>query len=58
MAGMNTLQMIEINPKFDGENFVEWIRSFNFILQIAWPFLSKIIYGLERPEPILSGNRG
>ena len=27
-------------------------RSFNDILQISWPFLSKIVYGLEKPEPI------
>ena len=29
----------------------------NDILQISWPFLSKIIYGLERPGPTLSGSR-
>ena len=57
MAEMNTLQMIEIIPKFDGENVVEWTRSLNDILQIAWPFLSKMIYELKRPEPILSGSR-
>ena len=28
-------------------------------LHIAWPFLSKIISGLERPQPILRrGSRG
>ena len=55
---MNTLQTIEIIPVFDGEIYVEWTRSLNdIILQIAWPFLSKIIHGRERPEPILSGSR-
>ena len=57
MAGMNTLQIIKTIPKFDGENFIKWTRSLNDILQIVWPFLSKIIYGLERPKPILSGSR-
>ena len=52
MAGMNTLPMIKMIPTFDGRNYVEWTRSFNDILQIAWPFLSKIMSGLERPEPI------
>ena len=42
MAGMYTLQMIKRISKFDGENFVEWTRSLNDILQIAWYFLSKI----------------
>ena len=27
------------------------------MLQIAWPPLSKIIYGLERPELILRGSK-
>ena len=31
---------------------MEWSRSFNDILQISWFFLSKIVYGLEKPEPI------
>ena len=57
MAGMNTLQMIKIISKFDGENFVERTRPLNDILQKAWSFLSKMINGLERPEPILSGSR-
>ena len=53
MAGMNTLQMIKIIFTFDGRNYVEWTRSFNGILQITWPFLSKLIVsGLDRPEPI------
>ena len=46
MAGMNTLQIIKMVPKFDGENFIEWTRSLNDILHIAWPFLSKTINGL------------
>ena len=58
MAGMNTLQMIKMIPTFDGRNYVEWTRSFNDILQIAWPFLSKIMSGLERPEPIPREDRG
>ena len=57
MAGMNMLQMIKIMSTFDGRNYVEWTRSFNDILQITWPFLSKIVCGLERPEPILRENR-
>ena len=56
MAGMNTLQITKTIPKLDGENPGEWTnRSLNDILQIAWPLLSKIIYELESPEPILSG---
>ena len=31
---------------------MEWSRSSNDILQISWPFLSKIVSGLEKPEPI------
>ena len=31
---------------------VMWSRSFNDILQISWPFLSKTVSGLEKPEPI------
>ena len=58
MAGMNTLQMIKIIPTFDGRNYVEWTRSFNAILKITWSFLSKIVSGLERPEPIPRENRG
>ena len=57
MAGMYTLQMIKRISKFDGENFVEWTRSLNDILQIAWYFLSKIEPRLERSEPIFIGNR-
>ena len=33
-------------------------RSFNDILQITWPFLSKIVSGLKRPEPVPRENRG
>ena len=29
MAKMNTLQLIKTVPKFDEENFIEWIRSSN-----------------------------
>ena len=54
---MNIFQIIKTIPKFDGENFFECTRSLIEILHIAWPFLSKIIYRLERPEPILSGSR-
>ena len=57
MAGMNTLQIIKTISKFEGENFIEWTKSLNDILQITWPFLSKIISGLERPETILRGSR-
>ena len=57
MTGMDTLRIITTIPKFDGENFIEWTRLLNDILHIFWPFLRKIIYGLERPEPILSGSR-
>ena len=38
-------------PTFDGRNYVEWTRSFKDILPITWPFLSKIVSRLERPEP-------
>ena len=47
MAGMNTLQIIKTIPKFDGGNFIKWPRSLSDILHIAWPFLSRIINGLE-----------
>ena len=57
MAGMNTLQIIKTIPKLVGENFIEWIRSLNGILHIAWPFSRKVINGLERPGPILSGSK-
>ena len=57
MAGMNTLQMIKMIPTFDRRNYVEWTRSFNDILQIPWPFLSKIVFGFERPEPVPRENR-
>ena len=50
MAEINTLQMIKMIPTFDRSDFVEWTRSFNDILQISWPFLSKIVH--ERPKPI------
>ena len=49
---MITLQMIKMISTFDGRNYVEWTRSFNYILQITWPFLRKIVSGLGRPEPI------
>ena len=49
--------MFKTIPIFDGENFVEWTRSLNDILQIAWYFLSKIEPRLERSEPIYIGNR-
>ena len=52
MAGSSTLQVINLIPKFDGTDYVEWSRSFNDILQICWPFLSKIVSELEKPEPI------
>ena len=57
MAGTSTLQMINSIPKFDGTDFVEWSRSFNDILQISWPFLSKIVSGFKKPEPILRRSR-
>ena len=51
MAGMNTLQMIKSIPKFDGKDFIEWTRLFNDMLQLSSTFLSKLMYGLERPIP-------
>ena len=54
---MSTLHIIKMIPRFDGENFIELTRSLNDMLAIVWPFLSKIIYRLERLEPILSGSR-
>ena len=57
MAGTSTLQMINSIPKFDGTDFVEWSRSFNDILQISWPFLSKVVFGLKKTEPILRRSR-
>ena len=57
MAGTSTLQMINSIPKFDGTDFVEGSRSFNDILQISWPFLSKIVSGLKKTEPILRRSR-
>ena len=53
MTGTGTLQMINPILKFDGPDYVEWLRSFNDILKISWPFLSKIVPRLEKPEPIL-----
>ena len=33
---------------------MEWFRSFNgILLQISWPFRSKIVSGVEKLEPIL-----
>ena len=55
MAGMNMLQMIKMIPTFDGRNYVEWTKSFNGILQITWPFLSKNVS--ERPNLIPRENR-
>ena len=52
MAGTSTLQMTNSIPKFDGTDYVEWSRSFNDILQISWPFLSKIVSGMKKSEPI------
>ena len=52
MAGTSTLQMIYSIPKFDGTDYVVWSRPSNDILQISWPFLSKIVSGLEKPKPI------
>ena len=52
MAGTSTLQMINSIPKIDGTDYVEWSRSFNDILQISCPFLSKTVSGLETPKPI------
>ena len=57
MAGMNMLQMMKMVPKFDRSNFVERTRSFNDILQMTWPFLSKIVPKHERPEPFPRENR-
>ena len=31
---------------------MEWCRSINDILQISWPFLSKIVSGLKKTKPI------
>ena len=45
--------MINSIPKFDGTNYVEWARSFNDILHIYWPFLSKTVSGLKKTEPML-----
>ena len=45
--------MINLVLKFDGIDYVQWSRSLNDILQISWPFLSNIVSGLEKPEPIL-----
>ena len=53
MTGTGTFQMINPILKFDGPDYVEWSRSFNDILKISWPFLSNIVPGLEKPEPIL-----
>ena len=44
--------MINSIPKFDGTDYVEWSRSFNDILQISWPFLSKLVSGLEKFKPM------
>ena len=52
VAGTHTLQIITTIPNSDSSTFVEWTRSSNDILQISSPFLSKIVFGLEKPEPI------
>ena len=57
MAGTSTLQMINSIPKFDGTDCVKWSRSFDDILQVSWPLLSKIVSGLEKPEPILRSRK-
>ena len=50
--------MIKPIPKFNGLDLVGWTRSYNDILQISWPFLSKIIFESERLEPTSrSGSR-
>ena len=49
--------MINLVLKFDGIDYVQWSRSLNDILQISWPFLSNIVSGLEKPEPILKVGR-
>ena len=36
---------------------MEWSRSFNDILQISCSFLSKIVSGLKKTEPILRRSR-
>ena len=57
MAGMNMLHMIKMIPTFDGRYYFEWTISFNGILQITWPFLSKLVSGLESPKPISRESR-
>ena len=52
---MKTLKINEYIPKLHGVNFIEWARSYNDILQICWPFPSKIMYGLKKPEPSSRG---
>ena len=48
MVDTSTLQMINSIPKFDGTDYVEWSRSSHDILKIPWPFLSKIVSGMEK----------
>ena len=57
MVGRNTPSTITTIPKFNGSNYVEWTRSFNNILKIPWPFLSKIVSGLKIAESILRENK-
>ena len=45
--------MIKTISKFDGE--MNELGHSNDTQQIAWPFVSKIIYGLESTEPISEG---
>ena len=49
--------MIKTIPKFDGSNIVQWTRSFNDILQMTWPYLSKIVSRLDKPESIPRENK-
>ena len=49
--------MINSILKFESTGYVEWSRSFNDILQVSWPFLSKIVFELEKIEPILKSRK-
>ena len=55
---MNTLQIIEKITELNGQNFVEWPRSFNNVTQKAWVFLSKLSVGLEKPGPVFERGGG
>ena len=55
---MNTLRLIKSNPKIDGNNFVEWARSFHDFIQISWRFLRKGSVWTKKTEPTLkSGSK-